>query len=259
MHPVLFHLGPLTIYTYGFLIATGAILGGLYMWYQGKKRYGMTFDQANNLFLLLIIAGVVGGKVFLIFENPSLYFSNPSELFSKNGFVFYGSLLTAIPLMLWYFKKNNLPVAGMLDVMAVVTCIVHGFGRLGCFNAGCCYGKPTDSFLGIVFTDPVCQASPLNVPLHPTQLYEAITIFSILILLVIIDRRKKFDGQVFLIYLVLYAITRSSIEIFRGDIERGFLIKDVLSNSQLISILVALVAIYFYIRLNKIPRVFLKK
>ncbi|HCW06827.1 MAG TPA: prolipoprotein diacylglyceryl transferase [Cytophagales bacterium] len=259
MHPVLFHLGSFTIYTYGFLIALGALLGGLYMWRQGKKRYNMTFDQANTLFLLLIVAGVVGGKVFLIFENPSFYFSQPRELFSKNGFVFYGSLLTAIPVMLWYFKKNNLPVAGMLDVMAAVTCIVHGFGRIGCFNAGCCYGKPTESFLGVVFTDPVCQANPLNVPLHPTQLYEAITIFIILITLLIVERNKKFDGQVFLIYLILYAVARSVIEIFRGDIERGFLIKDFLSNSQLISLLVALVAIYFYIRLNKKRPIEVKK
>jgi phosphatidylglycerol:prolipoprotein diacylglycerol transferase len=251
MHPVLFHFGSFTLYTYGFFIALGAVLGGIYMWQQGKKRYGMTVDQANTLFLLLIFAGVVGGKLFLIFEDTSLYLSHPSELLSKNGFVFYGSLITAIPVMLWYFKKNNLPVAGMLDVMAAVTCIVHGFGRIGCFNAGCCYGTPTQSFLGVVFTDPTCQAQPLNVPLHPTQLYEASAIFLILIILLIIDRKKKFDGQVFLMYLILYAITRSVIELFRGDLERGFVIDNVLSYSQFISILMASAAIYFYVKLKR--------
>ena|ERR1041385_9034778 len=251
MHPVLFHLGSFTLYTYGFFIALGAVLGGLYMWQQGKKRYGMTFDQANALFLLLIFAGVAGGKLFLIFEAPSLYLSHPGELLSKNGFVFYGSLLTAIPVMLWYFKKNKLPVAGMLDVMAAVTCIVHGFGRIGCFNAGCCYGTPTQSFLGVVFTDPVCQARPLNVSLHPTQLYEASAIFLILIILLVIDRNKKFDGQVFLVYLMLYAITRSVIELFRGDLERGFIIDNLLSYSQFISILMASAAIYFYVKLKR--------
>lgn len=176
MHPVLFHLGSFTIYTYGLCIALGALLGALYMWRQGERRYGMTFDHANALFLLLISAGVIGGKLFVIFEAPSFYFSHFSELFSKNGFVFYGSLLTAIPVMLWYFKKNSLPVAGMLDVMAAVTCIVHGFGRIGCFNAGCCYGRPTESFYGMMFTDQASSA-PLHVSLHPTQLYEASSIF----------------------------------------------------------------------------------
>jgi phosphatidylglycerol:prolipoprotein diacylglycerol transferase len=258
MHPVLFHLGSFTLYTYGFFIAIGAALGGLYMWRQGKQRYGMTFDQANTLFLLLILAGVVGGKLFLIFEDPSYYFSKPTELLSKNGFVFYGSLLTAIPVMIWYFKKNNLPVAGMLDVMAVVTCIVHGFGRIGCFNAGCCYGKPTLNFLGVIYTDPVCQA-PLNTSLHPTQLYEAFSVFFVLGVLILIDRYKKFDGQVFLSYLILYAIVRSVIELFRGDLQRGFVIDDVLSYSQFTSILVAATAIYFYVKLKRKTNFHLRK
>lgn len=252
MHPVLFHLGSFTVYTYGFCIALGALLGGLYMWRQGRRRYGMTLDQANTLFILLISAGVIGGKLFVIFENPSFYASQFGELLSKNGFVFYGSLLTAIPVMLWYFKKNSLPVAGMLDVMAAVTCIVHGFGRIGCFNAGCCYGKPTNSFLAVTFTNPACQ-SPLNASLHPTQLYEALSIFLILFILLIIDRKKDFDGQVFLTYLILYAIVRSVVELFRGDLERGFVINDVLSTSQFISFLVVVTAIYFYVKLTRKP------
>ena len=149
MHPILFKIGSFTIYTYGFCIAVGALLGFAFMYWQGKKQYGITFDQSNNLFILLVIAGVVGGKLFMIFEDPSLYFSQPKKLFSGSGFVFYGSLLTAIPVMLWYFRKIKVSVLGMLDVMAAVTCIVHGFGRVGCFMAGCCYGLPTDGFLSV--------------------------------------------------------------------------------------------------------------
>ncbi len=250
MHPVLFRLGSFTIYTYGFFIALGAVLGALFMWRQGKKRYGMTLDQANMLFVLLIVAGVGGGKFFLIFESPIFYFKNPMQLVSASGFVFYGSLLTAIPVMLWFFKKHKLPVLGMLDVMAMVTCIVHGFGRIGCFHAGCCYGKPTASFLGVMFTDSACQA-PLNIALHPTQLYESVFIFLLLIFLFFLDRYKKFDGQVFLIYLISYAVGRSALELFRGDLERGFVIEDVLSNSQFISLLVMAVAVYFYFKLKQ--------
>lgn len=251
MHPVLFKLGSITIYTYGFCIAMGALLGFLYMYRQGKKQYGITFDQSNNLFILLVVAGVVGGKLFMIFEDPSLYLSQPKKLFSGSGFVFYGSLLTTIPVMLWYFKKIKVPVLGMLDVMAAVTCIVHGFGRIGCFMAGCCYGLPTDGFLSVVFTSPVCQAEPLNTPLYPTQLFEATFIFSLLILLFVLKKKKQFDGQLFLIYLMVYAAGRAILELFRGDMERGFLINKVLSNSQFISILVISVALYFYLRLNR--------
>jgi len=139
----------------------------------------------------------------------------------------------------------------MLDVMAVVTCIVHGFGRIGCFNAGCCYGVPTDSIFGVVFSDPVCQARPLNVSLHPTQLYEAALIFGILAFLLIYKNSKKFDGQLFILYLIIYASGRSVLEMLRGDLERGFVIQDWLSNSQFISLLLIGVAVYFYVKLNR--------
>ncbi len=251
MHPILFEAGPVTIYTYGFLIAVGAALGFTYMARQGKKQFGITFDQANTLFILLIVAGIVGGKVFMIFEDPSYYFKNMGKLISSSGFVFYGSLLFCIPTMLLFFKWNKLPVLPMLDIMAIVTCIVHAFGRLGCFMAGCCYGIPTDGWLGVIFTDPACQAKPLNTSLHPTQLYESAFIFLLMGGLLFLKARKKFDGQVFLVYLVVYACGRSIIEMFRGDIERGFIIKDIISNSQFISLMIVGVAAWFYVKLNR--------
>ncbi|MEJ0034074.1 MAG: prolipoprotein diacylglyceryl transferase family protein [Bacteroidota bacterium] len=152
MHPVLFEIGSITIYTYGFLIALGCIAAFTYMWRASK----ITFDQANSLFILLIIAGIVGGKLFMLFEDPS------TQLLSTGGFVFYGSLLFCIPTMLIFFRRNKLPVLSMLDIMAIVTCIVHCFGRLGCFMAGCCYGLPTDSALGVIFTDPACQGATIE-------------------------------------------------------------------------------------------------
>jgi phosphatidylglycerol:prolipoprotein diacylglycerol transferase len=251
MHPVLFEAGPIKVYSYGFFIAVGALLGFFYMYRQGKKRYGLTFDQSNNLFILLVVAGVAGGKLFILFEDPAQYLSNPASLFKGSGFVFYGSLLFAIPVMLWYFKKIRIPVLGMLDVMAIVTCLVHGFGRIGCFMAGCCYGKPSDSFISVIFTDPTCQARPLNTALHPTQLYEAGWIFLVMTGLWFLSAKKKFDGQLFLIYLMVYAFGRSMLELFRGDLERGFVIDHVLSHSQFISLLVMAMAAYFYTRLKR--------
>jgi len=255
MHPVLFEIGSLTVYSYGFMIALGVLCAVAYMFFQGRKDVGLTFDQANTLFLLIFIAAFIGGKVFLLLENPSLYMNNPSKLFTGRGFVFYGSFLFAIPTMLWFFKKHKLNTYKMLDVMAVVTCIVHMFGRIGCFFAGCCYGKPTQGPLGVTFTHEACQA-PLNTPLIPTQLLEAGFIFLVMIsLLIIKSKYQKFYGQLFLLYLILYAIGRSVLEIFRGDVARGFIIDGYLSHSQFIALLVVIVTGFVYVRWSKKNRV----
>jgi phosphatidylglycerol---prolipoprotein diacylglyceryl transferase len=251
MHPVLFEIAGFKVYSYGFMIALGAIAGVAYMAIRGKKEVGLTFDQANTLFLLIFIAAFVGGKLFLFFENPSLYSENPGRLIKGRGFVFYGSFLLAIPTMFWFFKRNKLNPYKMLDVMAITTCLVHMFGRVGCFLAGCCHGTPTDSPLGISFTDPACYADPKNTPLHPTQLYEATYIFVVMIVLLFLRDRRKFYGQLFLLYLILYAAGRSVLEIFRGDEERGYLIDNILSHSQFIAIVVMGVSVYVYTRWSK--------
>jgi phosphatidylglycerol:prolipoprotein diacylglycerol transferase len=251
MHPVLFEVGGITVYSYGFMIALGVVGAVSYMFFQGRKDVGLTFDQANALFLLIFIAAFVGGKVFLLLEDPSLYLSKPAKLFTGRGFVFYGSFLFAIPTMLWFFKKHKLNTYKMLDVMAVVTCIVHMFGRAGCFFAGCCYGKPTTGSLGVTFTDEACQA-PLNTPLVPTQLLEAGYIFLVMSLLLLIKSKfQKFYGQLFLLYLILYAIGRSVLEIFRGDVARGFIIEGYLSHSQFIALLIVIVTGFVYMRWSK--------
>lgn len=248
MHPVLFELGNLKVYSYGFMIALGAIAGVVYMAMQGKKEAGLTVDQANTLFLLIFLAAYVGGKVFLFFENPSYYAANTGKLLTGRGFVFYGSFLFAVPTMLYYFKSNKLPVWKMLDVMAITTCLVHSFGRIGCFLAGCCYGVPTDSFLGVSFHDEACFAKPLHTPLHPTQLYEAAYILLVMAFLLWLRKRREFEGQMFLLYLLFYAIGRFVIEIFRGDLGRGYVVEDILSHSQLIALVIFGVVLYIYIR-----------
>jgi phosphatidylglycerol:prolipoprotein diacylglycerol transferase len=251
MHPVLFEIGSVTIYTYGFMIAVGAIVAFAYMGRRAKQEFGMTYSRSNDLFILLLLAGIVGGKFFMIFEDPAYYLSHPGKLISSSGFVFYGSLIFCIATMLWFFRKHKIPTLAMLDVMAIVTCIVHGFGRIGCFMAGCCYGLPTDSVFGVVFTDPACQAKPLNEPIHPTQLYESGFIFLLMTSLMMLKQRKKFDGQVFLVYLMAYAVGRSVIETFRGDVARGFVVEGVISNSQFISLLLIAAALYFYVKLRR--------
>lgn len=252
MHPVLFEIAGITVYSYGFMIAVGVVAAVAYMAIQGKKDVGLTFDQANSLFLIIFISAFVGGKVFLVFENPSYYSGNLSRLLTGRGFVFYGSFLFAVPSMLWYFRNQKLHIYKMLDVMAVVTCLVHMFGRVGCFMAGCCYGKSTTSSMGVTFTDPACQAEPLNTPLYPTQLWEAGYILVVMIVLLVIKKSyQKFYGQLFLLYLVLYAGGRSVLELFRGDVTRGFIIDGILSNSQCIALLILIGVGVIYSRWSK--------
>jgi phosphatidylglycerol:prolipoprotein diacylglycerol transferase len=219
------------------------------MAWQGKKQFGLSFDKANTLFIVLVLSAVVGGKVFFFFESPGYYLKHFGEMFSGSGFVFYGSLLFCIPAMLYFFKKNNLPVWGMLDIMGMVTCIVHGFGRIGCFNAGCCYGTHTDFFLGVVYSEEKCQA-PLGESLHPVQLYESGFIFLLLVMLWILRDRKQFAGQLFLLYLMAYAAGRSVLELFRGDEARGYVIPGWVSHSQFISLLVIIISAVVYLRLK---------
>lgn len=255
MHPILFEAGSITVYSYGFMIAIGAIAGVGYMAIRGKKEVGLTFDQANTLFLLIFLAAFIGGKVFLFFEDPTEYINEPRRLLTGSGFVFYGSFLFAVPTMLWFFHKHKLHPYKMLDIMAITTCFVHMFGRLGCFMAGCCYGKPTESFLGVIFSDPYCVADPKNTPLHPTQLYEAVFILIVLILLLYIRDKRVFYGQLFLIYLLLYGIGRFVLEYFRGDRERGFIVEDYISHSQFIALLIIGIAASLYVVWNKKNRV----
>lgn len=251
MHPVLFETFSITVYSYGLMIAVGIAAGMTYLIIQGRKELGLTFDQANSLFLAIFIAAVAGGKLFLFFEEPSFYIDNPGKLLTGRGFVFYGSFLAAVPAMWWLFRKFSLPPYQMLDLMAVTTCFVHMFGRIGCFLAGCCFGKPTDSGFGVTFTDDTSYAEPRHTPLYPTQLMEAGWILLILLLLFRLKRKRLFHGQLFLLYLILYAVGRFVIEYYRGDAGRGFIIEGYVSHSQLIAICVAAAVATLYISWSK--------
>ncbi len=270
MHPILFRFdtpeflqglfpSAITIYTYGALIALGAVVAGIYTGRQAKKEIGLPYYETNNMVVIILVAAFVGGKLFFYFENPQFYFGNPVNMIKSpgKGFVFYGSLIFSLVSIIIFFKIKKIPMLKMLDIIAITTCIVHFFGRLGCFNAGCCYGHMHDGLFSVVFTDPVCMAKPLNTPLHPTQLYSAGAILIIMVLLFYMKSIKTFHGQIILMYIMLYSFARAIIEIFRGDLVRGFIIDSYLSHSQFIALILFVIAVYFYLKLrkNKINRV----
>ena len=244
MYPELFTIGSFTVHTYGFMIMLGAMLGYFYMSTSVKKELGIAPEKIQNLTILIIVAAFVGGKVFFYLEDPAYYFGSPANMFKgfRTGFVFYGSLLFVIPVVVWYFRQQQWPVWALLDRIALTGCIIHMCGRMGCFFAGCCHGVPTEGFLGVTYTDPVSQAAPLGAALHPTQLYEFTWIGLVLVVLLMMKRHQRFAGQLFFSYIILYSIGRAFIERYRGDVRRGFVIDGMLSHSQFISLLVILAA-----------------
>tara|TARA_R110001583_G_scaffold109032_4_gene257704 strand:+ start:1225 stop:1866 length:642 start_codon:yes stop_codon:yes gene_type:complete len=213
------------VYTYAFCIVLGTLVAALYTKWRAKKELGI-LNLPNSFFYMIFIAGFVGGKLFFYLEKPIHFWNHPNLMLDNfsGGFVFYGSFVTIIPIVIWYLKHYKIPVLPMLDILAITTLIAHSLGRIGCFNAGCCYGSPTDNSFGMVF--PTTH----NTSVHPTQLYEASILIGIAILLLIIKKRQQFKGQIFLLYIGLYAISRSIIELFRGD-KRGYVIDGYLSHS----------------------------
>lgn len=262
MHPELFtfhipeflqgFLPPeITIYAYGACILIGVFAAFWYLKKHALAQFNLSEENSQNLLVGLIIMSVFGGKFFMIFEDPAFYLSNLKALVSNSGFVFYGSLIFSISFVIYFIRKHKLPTWQFFDLIAFVTLIVHFFGRIGCFMAGCCHGIESHGPFSVIFTDPACQANPLNTPLHPTQLYSSFMLASIFFILTLVKKRQKFEGQLFLLYLMLYSTGRSIIEEFRGDEARGFLFDGWYSNSQFISTIIVAIAIAFYVRQMK--------
>ena len=243
MHPVLIRFGPLTIHTYGFLVAMGFLLGISLAVRQAKKE-GIPANKIIDLGFYILLAAIIGSRLFFILINASHYMKNPLDIFKiwEGGLVFYGGVLLAVPTAIWYVKKNGLGIWKTADILAPSSAIAHALGRLGCFAAGCCYGKPAGSISwSVTFTDPESLAR-IGIPLHPTQLYESAGEFINFLILITLRKYSQFNGQLFMTYLLLYSALRFTVEFFRGDVNRGFIIYN-LSISQGISILIFLGAI----------------
>lgn len=240
----------ITIYSYGVMILLGVALGFLYALWRGKKL-GLNLDKVSEFFIWAFLSVFIGGKVFFYLEDISKYTANPSAIFDDigSGFVFYGSFLFAVPTFIWYFRKNKLPVLETFDIIAVSGALVHGFGKLGCFMAGCCHGKVCAPGQGVVFTHPKSAAEPLGEHLYPVQLYDAGMILGIVLFMIWLHGRKQFHGQLILVYTLVYGVGRSITEEFRGDEARGFLFNGLLSHSQFIAIFILLGGGYIYYKL----------
>ena len=243
MFPLLYEINlgfiHIPLHTYGFMIAIGFLLGIATVRKLSAKS-GMNPDVNADLAFWLLMYGFLGARILFVITRFDYFLANPMDIIKvwEGGLVFFGGLIAATAYAFYYFRKHRLNVWRMLDVLSPGLVIAHAFGRIGCLSAGCCYGKPTDVPWAIKLNSDLVDDSLKNVPLHPTQIYEALALFILYFGLLHIFRTKRFDGQVGLTYFMLYPIIRSLIEIFRGDTIRGFVIDGILSTSQFISILV---------------------
>jgi len=258
MHPRILDIGPVTVHTYGLLLAV-AFIAGIWLTSRNARKAGLDTDRIWNLGLIIIFAALVGAKALLFVSDYSYYSQHPGEIFSlstlRSTGVFYGGLLLALLAAAWYMKRAELPGWLVADLAAPGIALGQSIGRLGCLSAGCCYGRPTHMPWGITFTSQYAYDNvgvPLNVALHPTQLYESLGAFLLFGILMWRLSRKRFTGQIILEYLILYAALRFIIEFYRDD-ERGFVFHSLLSTSQFIGLLTFLAALGLFIFLRRRP------
>ncbi len=242
MHPILLKIGPVSVPTYGCFVAAGFLLGVALAWKRAKQE-GIKPEVITDLAFYILLGALVGARFYFVTEHWGIYRSRPWETLYlwQGGLAFYGGLIGAIIGGTYYVRKHGLPLGKMADLVAPSIPAGHAVGRLGCFSAGCCYGKPCHLPWAVTFTNPHSLA-PLGIPLHPTQLYHALANLLIFIFLCWFYPKKRFAGEVFCAYLFLYGLARFSIEFLRGD-PRTFI--GSLSLPQWFSILAMIVAVSY--------------
>jgi phosphatidylglycerol:prolipoprotein diacylglycerol transferase len=278
MFPEILRIGNFPVNTYGVLLAL-AFLAALLIAARLAARDGLARERVYDLGLWMLLAAIVGSKVLMLFTEPG-YRENPLRLFSldflRSGGVFYGGFIGAVLVGYFLMRRYRLPWWKTADAFAPGIALGNAIGRQGCFAAGCCWGKPTLQPWGVHFTelghevtgvptivshleDPAQQAywaeqlggllSPVH--LHPTQLYESFGALLIFFFLFWLHRRKRFSGQVILLYAVLYSVMRFTIEFFRddprGDIA-GLTTLTGLSTSQMLSLIIGITGLVLLLR-----------
>lgn len=262
MYPILVKIGPITIHTYGFMMALGVALGLWFLFVQAKKQE-LPASKLIDVSFYTIIVALLGAKLILLFGDLSFYMKYPKELFTlaRSGGVFQGGLAFGFFFALWLLRRNKIPVWKTADIIGPALSLGHSFGRLGCFSAGCCYGTECTVPWGVTFRNAYAGSLtgvPLDRLLHPVQLYEAFLNFASFLILFFILKKKRFDGQVISFYIINYSIIRYFVEFFRGDHEaKVYFIQNAspylsISYPQLFSIL-ALIGgfILFFIKKKK--------
>ena len=251
MHPVLIRIGPLTIHSYGLFIAAGFLIGLSLAVHQAKKQ-GISAERITDIGFYLLLSAIIGSRLLFVAISARHYLDHPLDIFKiwEGGLVFYGGLILAVPVAIWYVRRHRMNLWDTADIFAPSLAIGHAIGRLGCFAAGCCYGKPAhDLPWAVTFSDPECLAN-VGIPLHPVQIYESLGELLNFFILVTLRKHQSFKGQLFWTYILLYSLLRFAVEFFRGDEVRGFIVSGI-SVSQGISVITAVLAVVLLRKLSR--------
>jgi phosphatidylglycerol---prolipoprotein diacylglyceryl transferase len=243
MHPYLFdwviaghHFKPPS---YGVMLAFGFTLAYFNALHRASKL-GEDPKHIENLFVTVVICSLVGSRMFhVLFEEPRYYLANPGKVWAvwEGGYTLYGAILLAMAGVYWYAWWKKMSFRQLVDIATTSTALGVGIGRVGCFLAGCCWGKVCTLPWAVTFTHPDTFAGPKGIPVHPTQLYEAFGAFLIYGYTLWKFPRRNYEGQILFHSLVAYAAIRFIVEIYRGDQYRGFLFGGYVSYSQFISLI----------------------
>ena len=224
MHPILFEIGPLTVRSYGLLLAVSFIAGILLALRRSRAR-GLNQSQMINMSLLIMLAGIVGARIMYVIPHWNEFSANPLDIISPfqssgsiglTGLTMYGGFIAAVLVSILYLRVNRLSIWKACDAFAPSIALGIGVSRVGCFMNGCCFGLPTESALGVVF--PAFSAAGSfypDVALHPAQLYNAVLGFGLFGLLMWLDRKPRYDGFLFAVLLIAEPISRFFVDLFR--------------------------------------------
>lgn len=241
MYNELLTIGPFTVYGYGLMIAIGILVAYFTAEFRARRK-GMPYEHVITLVLYCALGGLLSAKLLFWITQWKEILENPGFLLETlgDGFVVYGGIIGGILTGYFYCKKNKLSFFPFFDLIMPSVALAQGFGRIGCFLAGCCYGKETTGNWAIIFQKS--EFAPNGIPLIPTQLYSSFLDFLNAGILVWLSGKTKKDGKIAALYMVFYSIGRFGIEFLRGDLERGNV--GIFSTSQMISIGIFLVGIF---------------
>ncbi len=258
MYPELLHLGPFVIHTYGFFFAL-AILAGITLAEHLHRRDGGQPGTFADLGLMVILGVLIGARTLFIIVNWKYFLDNPAEIpmIWRGGLVFYGGLIGGALAFMAAVRLKGLQLWRSADTLAPALALGHAIGRLGCFFAGSCYGKPTDLPWAVTYTDPRSLAGDmLGVPVHPTQLYSSAALLVLTVVLMKVRSRKVFDGQIIALYGLLYGTWRFFIEFLRGDPRGSVTLFDLtLSTSQIVSLFLVPLSVAGFLMLRNVTLV----
>ena len=252
MHPVLFELFGFEIPTYGVILAADFLLV-LYLMRKRASRFALDADKVADTAVVGLLAGLIGAKLLLILVDWEVYLHDPRQIVStlRSAGVIYGGQIIGAMGVAWYLKRKKLPFWQTLDFMVPFLALGIGLGRLGCLAAGCCHGISYEGPLALHFPDhPLCEAPPL-IGLFPIQLLALVNGIVLFLILSYLLDRKRFDGQIFFAFFILYGITRGLMEFLRGDEVRGKFFGGLISTSQIVALVTVILAAFLYWRAGR--------